>query len=118
MEGGNQVDALYLDFSKAFDCLNPGLLIEKLRKYGVDQRVLDWFNSYLSDRRLHVEVGNSLSPPYVATSGVPQGSHLGPVLLLVYVQDLANSVQDIEFSLYADDLKLNKTIRCVDDCLL
>ena len=118
MEGGNQVDALYLDFSKAFDCLNHGLLVEKLRKYGVGQRALDWFSSYLSDQRLHVKVENGLSSPYVATSGVPQGSHLGPVLFLVYVQDLVQSVRDIEFSLCADDLKLNKTIRCADDCLL
>lgn len=115
MERGHQVDALYLDFSKAFESLNHALLMEKLHKYGVDQAMLAWLGSYLAGRTLQVRVGGSLSSPFLATSGFPQGSHLGPLLFLIYVQDLVCTVGEVGHSLYADDLKLYRTIKEPDD---
>ena len=108
MESGRQVDGLYLDFSKAFNCVNHRLLIEKLRDYGVPE---------LADRKLQVRVGHHLSVPFTATSSVPQGSHLGPVLFLVYIQDLSAALTIIEFSPYADDLKLSSTVSSSVDYL-
>lgn len=110
MEARKQVDALYLDFSKAFDSLNHQLLLLKLEKYGVNQAVIKWMKSYLVGRSSVVRIGNSLSQPISASSGVPQGSHIGPILFLIYVQDLSELLSGIDHSFYADDLKLSRTI--------
>lgn len=118
VEGGQQIDALYLDFSKAFDSLDHGILVGKLLKYGLDNKSVAWFTSYLDGRQLRVRTGTSLSDPFRACSGVPQGSHLGPLLFLVYIQDLIDELVGTNASFFADDLKIYQPISKVDDCSL
>ena len=94
------------------------VLIEKLRKYGISELALNWFISYLADRKLQVRVGgHHLSVPFTRTSDVPQGSHLGPVVFHVYTQDLSAALTNIEFSFYADDLKLSSNVSSSNDYL-
>ena len=80
MNNGNHVEALYTDFSKAFDRIDIPLLIYKLDKIGFDPWLLKWIESYLLNREQIVRFKNSQSAPIQVTSGVPQGSHLGPLL--------------------------------------
>ena len=88
LECGKQIDALYLDFSKAVDSLSHELLVKKLNKYGANSATIKWMTSYLTGRNLQVRVGQMLSDPFFASSGVPQESHLGPLLFFLYAQDL------------------------------
>lgn len=98
---------VYFDFSKAFDKVNHGLLIEKMTALGIDSKTINWVKSYLSDRTFLVKVGKSLSPEFKCTSGVPQGSVLGPLLFLIFVLDLPKSLPScVSYKFYADDLKL------------
>ena len=89
------MDAFSLDFSRAFDCLDHDLLVRKLK----------------------LRVGQELSTPYEATYGVPQGSHLGPILFLLYMQDLVARLL-VNHSLYADDLMINQKISGYADALV
>ena len=91
---------------KAFDTVNRTILLTKLNHYGIRGVVLDWFESYLSQREQFVNVNghNSLSLP--VTCGVPQGSILGPLLFLLYVNDLPNTSSSLTFHLFADDTNI------------
>ena len=109
MEKGYSVDAIYLDFSRAFNCFRHELLVRKLKNYGISSGVSAWFGSYLTRRQIQVRVNHQLSALYVTTSGVSPGSHLGPVLFLLYVQDLISKLT-VDCLLYADDLKLSRRI--------
>lgn len=99
---------LFVDFSRAFDCVSHEILLEKLENYGVRGVALRWFASYLSNRTQCVEVGGVSSGNVHIDMGVPQGSVLGPTLFLLYINDLAHSIrgEGILCINYADDTNI------------
>ena len=98
--------AVYIDFSKCFDTINRAILIRKLELYGVRGIALDLFKSYLSDRYQAVRVNGVISDFRVINTGVPQGSVLGPILYLIYVNELPSISHLFSMCLYADDTTL------------
>jgi hypothetical protein len=108
---------LFLDLSKAFDTVNHSILIRKLEYYGIRGVVKDWFCSYLTDRALYVSIGDTSSDLMTITCGVPQGSVLGPLLFLLYINDFGNSATVLDFNLFADDSNLfysHKSLQCLE----
>ena len=97
---------VFLDFSKAFDTVNHEILLRKLHKYGIRGKALDWFTSYFTNRTQYVKLGNVESSFLQIVCGVPQGSTLGPLLFLLYINDLANSSDVLSFRLFADDANI------------
>ena len=97
---------IFIDLSKAFDCLTHDILLQKLSKYGIRGCELNWFESYLKDRKQYVEFEGVKSGTTLITTGVPQGSILGPLLFLLYVNDLVNASELFSYILYADDTTL------------
>lgn len=112
-----QVDSIYTDFSKAFDKVNHSLLCRKLQSMGIHGSLLRWIESYLSNRSQLVALKGELSEPTEVTSGVPQGSHLGPLLFNIYINDLVDQLC-CPCLLYADDLKIFLTINSINDAML
>lgn len=113
-----QTDAIYTDFTKAFDTVDHSLLMCKLEWFGLSGSVLRLFKSYLCDRKQSVCVNGEQSDDVVVTSGVPQGSILGPLLFVLYVNDLPKCVNFSNVLMYADDVKLYKAIVSTSDCKL
>lgn len=118
LENKVQVDSVYTDFSKAFDRVNHDILITKLERLGVSGSLLEWISSYLTGRSQCVKYGSSLSSSIRVTSGVPQGSHIGPLLFNLFVNDLASVIENSNFLMFADDLKVFKIIENPSDAAL
>ena len=114
IDNSGQVDTLYLDFSEAFDRVPHHLLC---MVYGFNGSLLKWFTSYLSGRKQRVSISGSLSEWLPVTSGVPQGSILGPLLFLLYINDLPLCTRFSEVALFADDLKSSKKILSRQSCI-
>ena len=98
--------AIFLDLSKAFDTVNHSILLRKLGHYGIRDTELSWFKSYLSNRKQFVEIDGTESDTKIIKSGVPQGSILGPLLFLIYINDLNDVSKFFKAIFYADDSTL------------
>ena len=116
LDNGLQSDVIFLDFSKAFDKVDHNLLLHKLDHYGIrGDPLLSWLRDFLTNRKQQVIIAGQQSLSADVTSGVPQGSVLGPLLFLCFINDLPDQIK-CKVKLYADDVLIYTTINTVEDC--
>ncbi|MCG7865740.1 MAG: hypothetical protein JAY74_05120 [Candidatus Thiodiazotropha taylori] len=111
-----QIDAILLDFSKAFDKVPHQRLLLKLNHYGISNNILAWIKDFFSARTQEVVIDGSKSTPTPVTSGVPQGTVLGPLLFLAYINDMPECVKS-SIKLFADDSLLYRKVQQESDCI-
>ena len=112
LDEGGTIDVIYCDFMKAFDKVPHGRLLFEIERYGITQNVHGWIKSFLTGRTQCVSINNICSEPAAVTSGIPQGSVLGPILFVIYIHDMPEVVdKDSQVFLLADDTKVFRQIR-------
>ena len=111
------VDMAVLDFTKAFDKVPHKRLIHKLKHYGIAGPISSWIESFFAERTQQVVINGSASKPIQVTSGVPQGTVLGPLIFLLYINDLPNNLTS-NLRLYADDCLLYLPVKSDNDISL
>lgn len=111
LSNGNNVEVVYTDFSKAFDKIDHFLLIKKLVSLNYNFLPIKWITSYLDSRTQFVKIGDVVSRTIHVSSGVPQGSHLGPLLFILFINNVVDCLRYSEILMYADDIKIFKTIK-------
>ena len=116
MDSSYQTDAIYLDLKAAFDRVDHEILFSKMKRLGVSSEAVCWFRSYLTGRSVSVKIGTTASNRFSNLSGVPQGSNLGPLLFSIFINDVSLLLPPGCRLFYADDTKLFKEIKCLDDC--
>ena len=116
-EGKGSIGAVFFDFHKAFDTVPHQPLVDKLCQLGLNSQIVKWVHNYLADRKQKVVVNGVSSLSTNVTSGVPQGSILGPLLFLIYIDDIAtvNMTEGSKIVLYADDILLYCPISIPED---
>ena len=111
---GLPVDIIYLDFRKAFDAVPHQRLIEKLKSFGISGNLLEWLKCFLIGRKQRVVIGEEQSSWSEVKSGIPQGSVLGPVLFVIFINDIPRALQNAT-KIFADDTKAYKAVRNIED---
>ena len=114
MDKGKLPVSIYLDLSKAFDTLDFNILLDKLRHYGIKGNENKLFENYLQNRQQFVVWDSSTSDLKTIKTGVPQGSVLGPLLFLIYLNDISNASELFNFISYADDSTLSGSLSLID----
>jgi hypothetical protein len=115
---GEDTDSIYLDYVKAFYKVDLNLLIKKLKRYWFHEKLIDWIKSFLTNREQVVVLNGVHSDVAKVISGVPQGSVLGPLFFIMFINDLEQVVASSRVSFFVDDTRISKQIRCAEDCLL
>ena len=113
-KGDKKVDTIYLDFSKAFDKVDHGILLLKLEKLGIGGKLLTWLEVFLTKRVQRVRVEGHLSEPETVRSGVPQGSVLGPLLFLIMMLDIDAQIKYCKLGSFADDTRVWYIVRTIN----
>ena len=115
---GHDTDSIYLDFAKAFDKVDHEILLKKVHNLGIRVKLYDWIKEFLSERVQKVSVDGIHSEPRNVLSGVPQGTVLGPILFLIYMNDIDKILMYASLRSFADDTRIVKKIETLDDVQL
>ena len=115
IEEGNQVNVLYIDFEKCFDKIDFKILLNKLKLKGVKGKAYTWIKHILTNRTFRVEVGMEMSEEEKVQSGIPQGTCLGPLLMLIMNSDIDVKIENGKVGTLADDTKITNILQCNAD---
>ena len=115
LESSEDADVVYLDFAKAFDKVDHRILLQKVENLGITGKLLEWIKNFLSDRKQHVIVDGEVSDSAPVTSGVPQGTVMGPVLFIIFIDDLTEAIQYADLLKFADDSKMTLKVKNLQD---
>ena len=114
LDQGDDIDIIYMDYRKAFDTVPHMRLMEKVKGYGFTENIVAWIEDFLTERKQKVIINGEVSKEKTIKSGIPQGSVLGPLLFLIFVNDLPELTTSLVY-LFADDNKVSKAIKNYKD---